>query len=145
MNKNTELVGSKDYHGKTDCNIDENGTLTIPQNLRKVYEEHYRCKITSIKGGVGEVERLGITSHYLSLDDEELNSLNFEVDGRGRILIPKPLRKIIGLEDRALVVGISSGIEIWSPEIFHQYVDNYSKQLEQERHAKSAITTTFFT
>jgi MraZ protein len=39
-----------------------------------------------------------------------------EFDRQGRILIPPELREYAGLDREAIVVGVHSYIEIWSPE-----------------------------
>jgi MraZ protein len=41
---------------------------------------------------------------------------NVEFDRQGRILIPPDLRRYAGLDGEALVVGMHSYVEIWSPE-----------------------------
>lgn len=38
------------------------------------------------------------------------------LDGQGRILVPPELRAYAGLDREALVVGVHSHLEIWSPE-----------------------------
>jgi MraZ protein len=38
-----------------------------------------------------------------------------ELDGNGRILIPKPMLAYAGLEREATVVGTGMRIEIWNP------------------------------
>ncbi len=38
------------------------------------------------------------------------------LDAQGRILVPPELRRYAGLERDALVVGVDTAIEIWSPE-----------------------------
>ena len=39
-----------------------------------------------------------------------------DVDGNGRILIPKYLREVAKLTSEAVIVGVGEAIEIWSPE-----------------------------
>ncbi|CAA9586033.1 MAG: Cell division protein MraZ [uncultured Thermomicrobiales bacterium] len=41
---------------------------------------------------------------------------DLDLDGQGRILVPPELRRYAGLEREALVVGMDTAIEIWSPE-----------------------------
>ncbi len=41
---------------------------------------------------------------------------DLELDAQGRILVPPELRRYAGLEREALVVGVDTAIEIWSPE-----------------------------
>ena len=38
------------------------------------------------------------------------------LDGQGRILVPPELRRYAGLEREALVVGVHTHLEVWSPE-----------------------------
>jgi MraZ protein len=40
---------------------------------------------------------------------------NLELDGQGRILVPSDLRRYAEIEREALVVGVDTSIEIWSP------------------------------
>ena len=46
-----------------------------------------------------------------------------EVDRQGRILIPAVLREFAGLEKEAVLVGVSSRIEIWSKENWEKASD----------------------
>lgn len=41
---------------------------------------------------------------------------DLSLDSQGRILIPADLRRYAGIEREALVVGVDTSIEIWSPE-----------------------------
>jgi MraZ protein len=41
---------------------------------------------------------------------------NLELDSQGRILLPPPLRGYAGIDREAVLVGVHSWIEIWSPE-----------------------------
>jgi len=43
-----------------------------------------------------------------------------DVDGNGRILIPKYLREAAHLEGEAVIVGVGEAIEIWSPKAWEQ-------------------------
>jgi MraZ protein len=43
-------------------------------------------------------------------------AVDLALDAQGRILVPAELRRYAGLERDALVVGVDSAIEIWSPE-----------------------------
>ncbi len=43
-------------------------------------------------------------------------AIDLELDSQGRILVPPELRRYAGLEREALVVGVHTAIEIWSPE-----------------------------
>ena len=44
------------------------------------------------------------------------DALDLEIDGQGRVLLPTELRAWAGVEREALVIGVYSAIEVWSPE-----------------------------
>lgn len=44
-----------------------------------------------------------------------------EVDKQGRILIPVNLREYAGLEKDAVIIGVSSRVEIWAKDKWEQY------------------------
>lgn len=46
-----------------------------------------------------------------------------ESDKQGRFLIPANLRKYCALEKDAVVIGVSSRIEIWSKDVWENYTD----------------------
>jgi len=43
-------------------------------------------------------------------------AIDVDLDAQGRVLVPPELRRYAGLEREALVVGVNTAIEIWSPE-----------------------------
>jgi MraZ protein len=43
-------------------------------------------------------------------------AVDLELDSQGRILVPPELRRFAGLDRDAVVVGVNTSIEIWSPE-----------------------------
>lgn len=53
---------------------------------------------------------------------------NVEFDRQGRILIPPDLRRYAGLDGEALVVGMHTYVEIWSPAAW----ESQSELLERE-------------
>lgn len=44
-----------------------------------------------------------------------------ETDGLGRILVPDYLKVYAGLKESAMIIGVYSRIEIWSPEVWSDY------------------------
>jgi MraZ protein len=53
-----------------------------------------------------------------------------ELDVQGRILLPAPLRAAAGLEREALVVGVLTRFEVWSPERWATFVAESEKLLD---------------
>jgi MraZ protein len=43
-------------------------------------------------------------------------AVDLTLDAQGRVLVPPDLRRYAGIEREALVVGVDTSIEIWSPE-----------------------------
>lgn len=43
-------------------------------------------------------------------------AVDLALDGQGRILLPPELRAYAGIDREALVVGVHTSVEIWSPE-----------------------------
>lgn len=59
------------------------------------------------------------------------NALECEPDKQGRILIPPHLKKHALLEKEAVVVGVSTRVEIWSREQWDQYQEQAANVFEQ--------------
>lgn len=54
-----------------------------------------------------------------------------EVDRQGRILIPANLRRHAALEKEAVIIGVSSRVEIWALEQWEKYNQEAAAQAEQ--------------
>ncbi|HAU32723.1 MAG TPA: cell division/cell wall cluster transcriptional repressor MraZ [Desulfotomaculum sp.] len=53
------------------------------------------------------------------------------VDRQGRILVPNNLRKHAALEKEAVIIGVSSRVEIWSRENWEKYNSGSADLVEQ--------------
>ncbi|MCK5125781.1 MAG: division/cell wall cluster transcriptional repressor MraZ [candidate division Zixibacteria bacterium] len=135
--------------------IDDKGRLSIPSKIRPGDPE------TSQKKGIPAADRLIVTQGFdgcLSLYPEsewekvqqrletksfaqkDLRFLNRrlhqftsieKIDRSGRIHIPEILRKLAGLGKEVLVLGANQTIEIWDPDQYEKYMDNYGRTLEE--------------
>ncbi len=54
-----------------------------------------------------------------------------EIDKMGRINIPSGLRQEARLEKDAVIIGSLNHIEVWDPEVWDQYYEKESRQLER--------------
>jgi len=143
------------FCGTFSCIIDDKGRLSIPAKIRPGDSD------SSNKKGIPSGERMVLTQGLdgcLSLYPAEawekitsrLESLSFtqrdfryfnrrlhqhtsqvRIDKSGRILIPEILRQLAGLEKEVLVVGVNTSIEIWSPDRYRQYLENYGQTWEE--------------
>lgn len=59
------------------------------------------------------------------------NTTQVDLDGSGRILVPKLMMRYAGLENEAVVVGMGNRIEIWNPDQYQKFLiqdqDEFSK------------------
>ena len=76
---------------------------------------------------MGEWTPLAERVSALSISDPDVRSLrrllfsdavDLELDKQGRILVPAGLRDYAGLDREAVVTGMHTFIEIWSPELW---------------------------
>lgn len=54
-----------------------------------------------------------------------------EADKQGRILIPGSLREYAGLEKDAVIIGVSSRVEVWSKDRWERYSDRAASAYEE--------------
>lgn len=59
------------------------------------------------------------------------NTSLVRIDRSGRINIPEKLRQLAGLGKTALVIGVDQTIEIWSPERYETYLENFGQTYEE--------------
>jgi MraZ protein len=53
-----------------------------------------------------------------------------EPDNQGRILIPDYMQRFAKLTKKVVVVGSLNRVEIWDQELYHQYLDQVSANVE---------------
>jgi MraZ protein len=116
------------FLGRYAHNLDAKGRLAIPARYREALAEGVvltrgidRClalyPLAAWRPLAEKVAALPLTD----VDARNFRRLVFaeaadlELDGQGRILIPPDLRRYAEIEREALVVGVDTSIEIWSP------------------------------
>ncbi len=52
-------------------------------------------------------------------------------DRNGRILIPSQLIAEANLKKELLVIGVNRWVEIWNPDRFHYYLDQFTASYEE--------------
>lgn len=117
------------FLGRYAHNLDAKGRLAIPARFREALAEGAvltrgidRClalyPLAAWQPLAEKVSALPLTDadarNFRRLVFAEAADLT--LDGQGRILVPPDLRRFAGIEREALVVGVDSSIEIWSPE-----------------------------
>lgn len=51
-----------------------------------------------------------------------------ELDNNGRFLIPKPMLQYAQLEKNVMVVGMGNKVELWSPDVYNDYLIDDPKE-----------------
>jgi MraZ protein len=131
------------FMGEYQHNIDKKGRVFIPARLRE---------------GLGDAFVLtkGLDSSLFAFPmaewrelEQKIRSLSFtnrdsrafsrflfsgasecEIDKQGRILIPQNLRDHAHLVKEAVIIGVSSRVEIWSGDIWENYKNSASSSYE---------------
>lgn len=117
------------FLGRFDHSIDTKGRLALPVR----YRDHLADGVVVTRGfdtcllvyPMAEWLPLAKRVSELSIGDPDVRALrrllfadaaDLELDKQGRILIPTGLRDYAGLDRDAVVTGMHTFIEIWSPE-----------------------------
>jgi MraZ protein len=116
------------FLGRYEHTIDPKGRLAIPARYRAALERGLvitrgidRC-LTIYP--LAAWEALAEKVNALPLADPNARALrrlffaeavDASLDGQGRVVVPAALRTYAGLEEAAVVVGMNTAIEVWSP------------------------------
>lgn len=117
------------FLGRNSHNLDEKGRLALPARYREELHDGVvitrgfdRCLLVyPLAAWAPLAERVSA----LSIGDPDVrvlrrmlfaNAADLQLDRQGRILVPTELRSHAQLEREAVVVGMHTFIEIWSPE-----------------------------
>lgn len=142
------------FCGTFTCTLDDKGRLSIPAKIRPGDPDSSKRK--GIPSGESMILTEGLDgclSLYSESEwariQERLNTLSFtrknfryfnrrlhhntclvRIDRSGRIRIPETLQKLAGLKKDVWVIGANQSIEIWDPERYQEYLDNFGQSYE---------------
>lgn len=135
------------FLGTYEHTLDDKGRLSIPSRFREVLSENQLPERLVITQGLDaclfgysldewkKFEEKIISRPMNKGDDRYFirrlfaGAVDCQLDKQGRIMLPTALRRYAGLNREAMVVGVSSRIEIWSPERWNLYLEK-GKSLE---------------
>lgn len=136
------------FTGEYECKIDAKGRLTLPSKVKaKLPEVSGNQLVLSL--GLEPclvlyplVEYKKIYSRIASMNEfnEEFRRLqrNFfrrisevELDGAGRLLIPKTMLKYARLEKEIILVGMGNRIELWDKVVYDEFIINDSSEFSK--------------
>lgn len=125
--------------GEFERTVDYKGRLTLPTGLLLASPETDWSKAQILKGNdrpclhlydLGTWRSI-LREAHAAMDDDEgrifmhriLSDAHLsEVDAMKRVTISAPLLEYARLEKRAVVVGMFQRIEVWSPEVWNDYL-----------------------
>ncbi len=122
------------FVGEYQHTVDTKGRLIIPQKFRDGLGEKFiatkgldNCLFVYPMEAWQQIEQKFKTIPSTSKDARAFARLFFsgatecELDKQGRILLPANLREHAALEKDAVVLGVSTKVEIWSRENWNKY------------------------
>lgn len=136
------------FTGEFECKLDDKGRLTLPAKVKsKLPEVSGNQLILSL--GLEPclvlypmVEYRKIYSRIAAMNEfnEEFRTLqrNFfrriaevELDGTGRLLIPKTMSRYAKLEKELVLVGMGNRIELWNAEVYDTFIINDNQEFSK--------------
>ena len=136
------------FYGEHDHSIDRKGRLIIPAKFRVAFKEHSVEKLFVTRGLDGclflfteeewrRQENKFKTISFTRGEARKFNRLYFsgavevEPDRQGRILLPKTLKDFAQIKHDVMFVGVSTHVEIWSKERWHEFYENSRSSFEE--------------
>ncbi|MCK5370241.1 MAG: division/cell wall cluster transcriptional repressor MraZ [Cyclobacteriaceae bacterium] len=136
------------FIGEYECKMDAKGRLTLPAKVKLKLPESSGNQLVISRGLEPclvlhpMVEYRKIYSRIAGMNEfvEEYRSLqrNFfrrisevELDGAGRLLIPKLMIKHAKLEKDIILVGMGNRIELWDSIVYEEFIINDNKEFSK--------------
>lgn len=136
------MLKSFGFTGGNEYKIDSKGRLNIPAKMKRILAPDIRDEVIITLGREGHLSLFSndyweqvILQNFIDRADGSndpaiwrkiqmisKNSHPSNVDGQGRITIPRKLLVSSGIQDMALVIGSIDRVNVWNPERFDQWV-----------------------
>jgi MraZ protein len=129
------------FYGRYEHKIDSKGRIQIPVAIRKAGINTVYSEFMLLRGPdncLALVPEDDFIKNFDSFRPETLkkgesakimrrlypNAFKLPLDNQGRILLPKNLRDIAGIESDALIIGVGAWIEIWNKDRYEMVCDD---------------------
>ena len=136
------------FSSQYDCKLDAKGRMVLPAKIKAGIPEASSGELMLRMGfepslilyPIMEYKRLFSKIGALSDFNPEHRKLKrsffsgitpVDIDGNGRINIPKVFLEYAHLEREAVVIGLGSSVEIWSPDQYKKYMINDQEEFSQ--------------
>ena len=135
------------FYGEHEHTVDRKGRLIVPAKFRAAFKEYSVEKLFLTRGLDGclflftEEEWRRQESKFKGIsftrgEARKFNRLYFsgaveaEPDRQGRILVPKTLKDFAQIKQDVVFVGVSSHMEIWAKERWHEFFESSRSSFE---------------
>lgn len=133
------------FLGEYRCSVDDKGRVNIPFRMRQELPQELiltagldKClalyphaeweriaeNLSQVVSGAQERGRYHLRRFYR-------NAVECTLDNQGRLMIPAPLREVSGIDREAVVAGMNTRIELWSPEALAVYDAGRTESMEK--------------
>ncbi|MCK5207021.1 MAG: division/cell wall cluster transcriptional repressor MraZ [Cyclobacteriaceae bacterium] len=136
------------FTGEYECKMDAKGRLTLPSKVKSRLPEVSGNQLVLSLGLepclvlYPLMEYRKIYSRIASMNEfnEEFRKLQriffrriseVELDGAGRLLIPKPMSKYANLKKEIILVGLGNRIELWDPSVYEEYIISDNSEISK--------------
>lgn len=134
--------------GEYDCKLDAKGRFLVPSKLRKQLPEELRSEFVINRGldqcltlypipvWEQELARLKAKNQYVKKNRAFLRmflngALKVELDGNGRMLVPKRLMEQVGLKKEIILVAQIDKVEIWDKATYDKWMEEPDFDFEE--------------
>jgi len=143
------------FYGRYEHNIDKKGRMTVPSTFRDQTTDGIVCVTKGLDGNLMAYAKdtfdiIAESINSISITDPNLRSFRREIlgssaeltyDTAGRILIPLHLRKLAGIEDGVMIIGVGDSFEIWASDRLEAFTDaNHDPEAQSQAWASLDIT-----
>lgn len=136
------------FKGLEIYSIDPKGRVNVPAKMRKCISPEANDTFTIIRGKDGCIEAYPMDKWEML--EEKLSSLNLykkddrfflrkmlrwaeevTIDKQQRIILPKKLVELAGIDKKVLITGVVDHIEFWNPDTYDEYMDARDETFEE--------------
>jgi len=129
------------FSGEYECKIDAKGRIVLPAKLKAKLPEVSTSELVVKRGfepclviyPMLEWKKVFNKVSGLSEFNKEFRTFQrsflrgateVDMDGNGRVLLPKTMTKFADIENEVIVVGAGNRLEVWNPEKYEEYLIN---------------------
>lgn len=131
--------------------------MTVPSTFRDETPDGVVCVTKGLDGNLMAYEKetfdfYAKSMNSISITDPNMRSFRREIlgstaelayDTAGRILIPLHLRKLAGIEEDVMIIGVGNSFEIWDPNRLKAFEDaNSDPEVQAKAWSSLNITPT---